>query len=560
MRTRSMRVFALLLSLLFLLTFAGCAAQTTQPEQEAAQAADEPQTAVPEADPAAIQQFSVNKENSVLIPATDYSLYPLDDGSNTLTLWYGGWSNDYVDEINELWNFKEAERVTGVHVEYTICAQSTESETKNLMYASGLYDDMITFMMNDYSGGYAAAIEDEVYIDVKDYIAQYCPNYTAILDSSEEIRRSVTSDEGLMTGFYQINTSIQPSFQGLYVRGDWLKKVGMEAPTTFDQLHDVMVAFRDQCGTSFGISLSDDGTNVALSYGLDFFPSRNGWYVIDGQVQNAFVSDGYRTYLEYISQWYKEGLVYTDFVSGTEMDLYLTDEAGAFCGMAEEIYNLPPQADDPNSELTPCVYPTLTGTEEVHLGGIGEWVGNAGIAVTTACENIELVCKWLDFFYSDYGYMINNYGQEGVTYIINDAGEIEYTELLTNDPDGRTMMTVRAIYTGLGAAGKAWLYDWSASQIGAPDTLELTHIAWETDGAYLIPQMTTLTTEESNLVTSIVGDCSTYWEEMNLKFIVGETPLNDETWQDYVDHIYGLGIQSAIDAQQAALARYYNRG
>lgn len=252
MRTRSMRVFALLLSLLFLLTFAGCAAQTTQPEQEAAQAADEPQTAVPEADPAAIQQFSVNKENSVLIPATDYSLYPLDDGSNTLTLWYGGWSNDYVDEINELWNFKEAERVTGVHV--------------------------------------------------------------------------------------------------------------------------------------------------------------------------------------------------------------------------------------------------------------------------------------------------------------------EYTELLTNDPDGRTMMTVRAIYTGLGAAGKAWLYDWSASQIGAPDTLELTHIAWETDGAYLIPQMTTLTTEESNLVTSIVGDCSTYWEEMTLKFIVGETPLNDETWQDYVDHIYGLGIQSAIDAQQAALARYYNWG
>lgn len=151
-----------------------------------------------------------------------------------------------MDEINELWNFKEAERVTGVHVEYTICAQSTESETKNLMYASGLYDDMITFMMNDYSGGYAAAIEDEVYIDVKDYIAQYCPNYTAILDSSEEIRRSVTSDEGLMTGFYQINTSIQPSFQSLYVRGDWLKKVGMEAPTTFDQLHDVMVAFRDQ--------------------------------------------------------------------------------------------------------------------------------------------------------------------------------------------------------------------------------------------------------------------------------------------------------------------------
>lgn len=569
MKTKLTRIFALLLALTLLAAIAGCSGntQTQQPTEESAAPAEEAsvQEQSPEAEEveapaeAEIQEFSVDMDSSVLIPATDYALYPLSDGSDTLTFWYGAYANDQVDDITEMWNFQEAERVTGVHVEYTTCSYVTESEKKNLMYASGLYDDMISFFMNDYNGGYTAAIEDEVYIDVKDYVAQYCPNYSAILDSNPDIRRGVVTDEGLMTGLFQINTSIQPSWSGLYVRGDWLEKVGMEAPTTLDEIHDVMVAFRDQCGASFGISPNSNGTEASLSWGLGFFTGRNGWYAVDGQVQNGFISDGYRTYLEYMSQWYEEGLVYKDFVSSVDSDLYLTGECGVFTGVAEDIYDMPPQASDPEFELIPCVYPTLTGTEEVHLGEVGEWVGNAGVAISTSCENVELACKWLDFFYSDYGYMINNYGQEGVSYVINDDGEVEYTELITNNPDGLTLVSAKSLYGGLGAGGRAFLYDWAANQIGAPESLQLTRIAWDTDGAYLIPQMVNMNTEESNLVSGILSDCTTYWEEMTLKFITGETPLNDETWQDYLDHIYGLGMQQAIDAESAAVARYYAR-
>lgn len=511
----------------------------------------------------ATSQSSIDAEGNLVIPETDMALYPLDDGSNVLTFWYGSWENDYLSDITDMWNVQQAREFTGVQVEYSVCSRATETESVNLMYASGSYCDMINFMGNAYKGGHAAAVADDIYLDLTDYVEKYAPNYSFLINGSDEIHRDVLSDEGLLCGFFQISTSIQPSFQGVYVRGDWLDALNLDAPATFDELHDVMIAFRDHYDCSFGLSPDSSGVSGALAYGLDVTatnPNNGGGYILkDGTVECSFVSEGMYTYLSYLSQWYAEGLINPDFISGSDSDIYLESKCGVLTGMAEDIYNLPPQASDPNFTLTACVYPTLSGTESIHLGDLGSWVGNAGVALSTTCSNIELACKWLDFFYSDYGYEINNYGQENVTFVYNDDGKVEYTELLTNDPDGLTLVAARSCYTGEGAGARGWLYDWSATQIGAPEVLQETVVAWATDGAYIMPQMATLTTEETEQTSSLIGDCSTYWGEAILQFITGELELNEANWQEYVDHVYSLGLQDCLDAQQAAVDRYYAR-
>ena len=83
--------------------------------------------------------------------------------------------------------------------------------------------------------------------------------------------------------------------------------------------------------------------------------------------------------------------------------------------------------------------------------------------------------------------------------------------------------------------------------------------AWQTDGDYIWPQMATLTTEESEEASGYISDCAVYWEEMTLKFIVGEEELNDETWNEYLDTLESLGLSQALAAYQAALERYYER-
>lgn len=561
---KSKRMLSLLLAVAVLLALlAGCSTSSSSSEtasttsEAASTSADEPEVA--ESTDSSVQTVKIDN-GKYEIPATDFSLYPLAEGEGELTFYYGGWDSDYLDEFTDLYTVQEAERVTGVHIEYTITSTSSASESLNLMYASGLYCDMIAFMGDDYSGGHVKAIEDEVYIDIREDVANYAPNYNSIITSSDDMLREALSDEGLLVGFFQVFTSIQPPFNGLYVRGDWLDELGMDVPTTYDEIHDVMVAFRDNYGCSFGFSPDASGVSSVLGYGLGFTTSgQAGWFVRDGQVECSYTTDGFRTYLEYITSWYKEGLIYSDFMSGTDQSLYLNGECGVFTGMAEDIYNLPPQSDDPDFTLTPCPYPTEDGSGEVHLADSPPWIGNMGVAISTACQDVALACQWLDFFYSDYGYMINNYGEAGVSYIINDEGEVEYTELLTNNPDGLTLMSARSIYCGSGAASRAWLYDWSATQIGAPDSLQLTREAWVSDGAWLWPEMATLTAEESTLTSSATADCATYWDEMILLFVTCEIELNDATWEDYLSNLNDLGIQESIAAQQAAYERYLAR-
>lgn len=213
----------------------------------------EPSDSVDVEDPSAAETSvtATAGTNTLTLPETDETLYPLDDGSHVLTFWYGSWENDYLSGIEDLWVVQEAEDYTGVKVEYSTCSRTSETEATNLMYAAGSYPDMINYMGTAYKSGHVAAVEDDIYLELTDYVNQYAPNYKSLIDSNEDIRRDVLSDEGYLCGFFQISTSIQPPFQGLYVRGDWLEELGLDAPQTYDELHDVMVAFQDNFGTTF---------------------------------------------------------------------------------------------------------------------------------------------------------------------------------------------------------------------------------------------------------------------------------------------------------------------
>ncbi|MFB5680172.1 hypothetical protein ACE3NQ_04455 [Paenibacillus terreus] len=52
-------------------------------------------------------------------------------------------------------------------------------------------------------------------------------------------------------------------------------------------------------------------------------------------------------------------------------------------------------------------------------------------------------------------------------------------------------------------------------------------------------------------------DVNTFKDEMILKFIMGTEPLDN--FDNYVEMLKGLGIEEAIQIQQAALERYNNR-
>ncbi|MFB5676251.1 hypothetical protein ACE5KN_15195 [Paenibacillus terreus] len=66
-----------------------------------------------------------------------------------------------------------------------------------------------------------------------------------------------------------------------------------------------------------------------------------------------------------------------------------------------------------------------------------------------------------------------------------------------------------------------------------------------------------ISVEDSSRYSSIMTDVNTFKDEMILKFIMGTEPLDN--FDNYVEMLKGLGIEEAIQIQQAALERYNNR-
>ena len=61
---------------------------------------------------------------------------------------------------------------TGVKLEFMHPVSGSEKETMNSIIASGDYPDVFRYSMDNYSGGFEGAIEDEVIIDLTDLVEQ----------------------------------------------------------------------------------------------------------------------------------------------------------------------------------------------------------------------------------------------------------------------------------------------------------------------------------------------------------------------------------------------------
>ena len=66
-----------------------------------------------------------------------------------------------------------------------------------------------------------------------------------------------------------------------------------------------------------------------------------------------------------------------------------------------------------------------------------------------------------------------------------------------------------------------------------------------------------MTVDEGTEYSSLFTDISTYVDECNVKFIMGQMSLDD--YDAYRDTLKKMGIERCIELQQAALDRYNAR-
>ena len=130
--------------------------------------------------------------------------------------------------------------------------------------------------------------------------------------------RARSLEDGSLIGIPNIMLDGRSSFLHLY-RQDWLDAVGLQVPTTLDELENVLKSFTldDPDGNgvndTFGVNCEP---NTSLEFGDVFgaFGTQpNIWIEENGKVVYSNITDAYKQALKRIATWYKAGYINQEF-------------------------------------------------------------------------------------------------------------------------------------------------------------------------------------------------------------------------------------------------------
>ncbi len=483
----------------------------------------------------------------------------LTDEPVTLTMFvpYNPSWQKLVPDLNGTLFFQEMERITGVHIEFQHPPLDQEKEQFNLMINSGDLPDII---MHDeglytYPGGGDKAIEDGAYLRLNELIEQFAPNYSALINSTDAFRSETKTDEGNIWGFAMVESERQGAWTGMVVRQDWLDQIGMEKPTTVEGWHDMLVAFKDQLGAETPLLLPGDALpwDDAMTAG---FGTSKTFINQDGTVKYGPLEPGYRDYVTTLNAWYNEGLIDKDFSTRTADStdtLIYNNKAGAWHDGFYMLNQRSKLADSETFRLVGIQTPVLKEGDVAHQRQSNNYVRGYNTVITYKCENPELAVKYLDFIYSQEGYMLSNYGVEGKTYNLVD-GKVQLTDLMLKNPDDLSINEAFHLYTlHHGPMNR----DWRRDAPGYTDDENACEGIWgAADDAWVMPPIAR-TAEEGSRYATIMSDVEAYVKEMTVKFVNGMEPL--EKLDEFQSQIKAMGIDEAVQIQQTALDRFIAR-
>lgn len=569
MKKTQLKGMALLLAMIMLLTlFAGCgkeSAPVTAEESVVSEVVSEVQEETP-AEPEAPEVASVAEASVVEEPEPEPEVYPLTEELTTLTIYapFTSENTAAVDDFDDWAAFGIAENTTNIHIEWTQVPTDQYAELCPIMLASGNYADMIFSLNQGYS--LTRAYEEELIVDLSEYIYEYAPNYCGLVDEIPNGWSRAASEDGTVTAIYSLNSGSNQ--QGVLIRGDWLDDLGIEVPETVDEFLDMLYAFKDAYGVApLQMSSSTQEGLIFTSaydtpgYQISMFNPGSYWYQVDGTVNCGLICDGSYETLKIMNQLYEDNIFSRDFYTfmGGSMD---ANKNGLVSGNVVGVLAISDSMVDSYTDMVADIEgaywvaaknPVLNKGDLIHFGNVDEVsTGSTCASISTDCKDVELCLQWLDYWYSEEGIMSFNYGVEGETYTIED-GKPVYTDIIENNEWGVGYITAINSYCPVGnipsyANIRRFTQYYSDLSVQA---IELWSEA--SDYAYVMPTLS-LTAEESEEYNSRSADMETYCKECVLAFITGTMDI-DTQWEEYLDTMETLGVYENQAIYQAALDR-----
>lgn len=490
---------------------------------------------------------------------------PIANGDVTLSIWLQNNSQGYLKSYADAKSMQVLQERTGINLEFQHPTGAV-SEQLNIMLASGDLPDLIyytwKFRKKDMQNG--------LFLNLSEYIEKWAPNFRKLLEENPHYNEEYHSTHGMeMSAAFPtvVDDERFMCYDGYFMRKDWLDKLGLSVPETIEEWEEVLTAFKEKDPNGNG--KQDEVGFSTLQYMTKYvFMPAFGICINDyyrdpktGKVTHAALQPGYKDYLETMNRWYKKGLVNPSYLTTARNELdamVLNDELGAF--HCDNNNSMPKyMQSNPDMELVAVPFPkSPDGKRYTSQTSIKQLLRSNGTLISSSCKNVYEAVRLLDYLYSEEGKALMNWGIEGESYEVDKDGNKHFTDLIMNNPDGKTPYEAIAAYfpntgfTGFNSYLAAIGLEGNFNEKLRKVKEDSVNYSLEADKGMILPNLPT-TIEEDEEISNSSADLSTYMSEMYSKFIMGVEPLDN--FDEFQKNIKKLGIEKVIEIKQKAYDR-----
>ncbi|MDO3411872.1 extracellular solute-binding protein [Saccharibacillus sp. CPCC 101409] len=434
------------------------------------------------------------------------------------------------------------EKATNSKLNIQWVSNNIYADKLNLTLASGDIPELI--MINDpFSSTFTKMVNQGAFWDISPYIHDY-PNLT---NGIPEIAWETTKQaDGGSYGIPRPRPVDDISF--FIIRKDWLDNLGLEPPTTTDELYTVMKAFveddpdgdgkKDTTALASYISPDDFNIGPALNAIENSFTGANGSWKWDESQQKliytAFLPET-RESLEYLAKAYKEGLLPEDLLSlklTQARELFTRGEAGIIVdktGTMRNIYADELKKVDPSFKYTDF-YPLTAINDYTPLGS--GYNGILAIPKTVSEDKLKRILKLVDTWMNHDVFEIQKYGLEGVHYKLENGKKIADKEKLSADNASDFNHIVNVIDMPWEPTGES------------EEETQANELFKKIDEARAATSVADLSSGlQSAAGQKILPDLNKRTQDIKAKIILGLEPI--EAWDEFVS-----SLESSADVQK----------
>lgn len=464
-------------------------------------------------------------------------------------------NNMPFDSNWQVW--QEAAKRTNISLKGTISlSNSNEEEAFNLMMSSGNLADIIGYVD-------ASSLEklgrDGGMIPLNDLIKEHAPNIQKVLDEDARFRQTAYSLDG---NIYQIpkNQELKAA-EFWWIRQDWLDKLNLKAPTTVDELHDVLYAFRNEDPNGNGlkdeIPLFDRAGWKQPDEYLYLWDTSLEFYPRDGKMKYEPLEENFKTGVSNMIKWYQEGLIDPEiFTRGaSSRDTLLGGDLGGCTHdwVSTANYNSTLQETIPGFQMVAIAPPA--DQNGVVKERVSRYPG-VGWGISSQCKDPVTVIKFMDYFFTEEGSDLMNWGIEGDTFTRDVDGSKHFTDTVL-----QSELTPIGYLRSIGAQYRIGMcqdgdYEYATMKEDGIEANKLYngHDEWFDDSLppYLDGKMALkYTSDDETEYKNIMASIKPYVDEKFQSWILGVNDFDSE-YDTFIKELKARGIDRALEINQKA--------